>query len=699
MFLRKKTSLNRMYHHEHHHEYEHEHAHSAHGHFHNDGHCCHSHEHHGHDHGHEHGHDAELSLKKIMLSAVLFTAALLCEKFFPHFYRYVPEQYLADCIKGMRAFSLALYAASYLICGLPVLREALEGIFHGEWFNEEFLMSAATVGAAFMGEYSEAAAVMILFQLGEFLEGKAVGNSRRAITSLLKIKSETARILEGSEEKTVPSSSVKEGSIIVVNSGERVPLDGIVVKGSALVDTAALTGESVPRSVSEGSEVLSGSINTNGRLEIKVTRCLEESAVSRILRLVEESQEKKSVSEKFIKRFAKVYTPIVCILAVTVAVIPPAILGGSKEIWHTWIYRALELLVVSCPCALVISVPLSFFSGIGFSSRNGILFKGSGYIENLSKCRALILDKTGTVTNGVFEVIDVVPSDESLSKEELLALASHAEIFSSHPVSVSLKNAHSCPLCGKLEVKNAEEISGHGIKCDIAGKTVLVGNAKLMQREAVKNFTEADERRGSVIYIAENSLYRGFIVISDTLKDGSLELVKKLKKNGIKKVFMFTGDEEKNASYVAEKIGADEYYSGLLPEDKVLRLEQVLSEFSTKKQKVAFAGDGINDAPVLTRSDVGISMGAFGSDSAVEASDVVIMEDNVLRIPLAVRIAKKTMRNVRENIFFSLFVKACIIALCAAGLADMWIAVLGDVGVTMIAVLNSARLLLGRKNK
>ena len=503
----------------------------------------------------------------------------------------------------------------------------------------------------------------------------------------------------------IKTEEVKEGDIIVVKAGERIPLDGTVVSGNAELDLAALTGESIPVHAKKGDSVLSGGICTNGVLEIKVTCTSKESTVSRILKLVEESQEKKAKSEKFITRFAKKYPPVVCIIAVAVAVIPPAVLGGTSEIWKVWIYRALELLVASCPCALVISVPLSFFSGIGLASKKGILFKGSNGIENLSRTKTFVFDKTGTLTKGEFKVQEVISVSEKFSQEELLSLAAHAEYISEHPVSRSMRTAHYCPMCGKCEIKNVEEIAGHGLKCSVEGKNVLIGNSLLMQKENISGFSEnkSSEKNGTIIHIAVDGEYAGYILINDSLKENADIIAGKLKKEGAERIVMLTGDSENAARFISEKTGFDAYLAGLLPQDKVHKIEEeILSAKKRfgKRSTVAFAGDGINDAPVLMRSDTGISMGSIGSDSAVEASDVVIMDDSLLKIKEAFKTSKKIMANVKENIIFSLIIKTGIMVSCALGYADMWLAVFADVGVTLLAVLNSSRLLLGaQKNK
>ena len=493
----------------------------------------------------------------------------------------------------------------------------------------------------------------------------------------------------------IDADDVEVGETIIVKPGELVPLDGMISKGSTMVDTSALTGESVPREINEGDEILSGFVNTRAVIEIKVTKEFGESTVSKILDLIENAQEKKASSEKFITRFAKVYTPIVCILAVAVAVVPPTILGWDEH-FKTWLYRACEMLVVSCPCALVISVPLSFFAGIGRAGKDGILVKGSSYLELLSRAKTVAFDKTGTLTKGVYEVTAVEVAEEcNLSKDELAALVTHAEYYSDHPVSKSLKNFHACENCGKLTVEEAEEISGHGIKCVVDGKKVIAGNGKLMVLEKVQGFDERSEAAsdvaGSVVYAAIDGVFAGRIIISDVVKENAKAAIEKIHNVGIPTTVMLTGDTESNAQTIASSIGIDEVRAELLPQNKVEEIESLMKNNSGGT--VVFVGDGINDAPVLTRSDVGIAMGAMGSDSAIEAADIVIMDDNIENVALAVRLAKKTMVNVKQNIGFSIAVKVAILGMCACGFVNMWLAIFGDVGVCLLTILNSIRLL------
>ncbi|MCR5218391.1 heavy metal translocating P-type ATPase [Treponema sp.] len=661
------------------HEEKHRHSHGEH-------HCCCCHDDccdEDDEGGEEEEDEEEDSLKKIIIAALFFICAILVEKL-PFF----------DSSKvTVRAVFLFAYFAAYMLTGFSVLKGAVVNIIHGEWFGEEFLMSIAAVGAIIMGEYSEGVAVMILFQLGEYLEDKAVDHSKHSISELVELRADTANIKADGQLKEVAAESVRKGDIIVVKAGERIPLDGKVISGRTMCDTSALTGESIPRDIAEGDMVLAGFMNENGVIEVQVEKEFSESSVSRILKMVRSAQSKKARSEKFIRKFAKVYTPLVCLAALSLALLPPLILGGTKEVWQSWIYRALELLVVSCPCALVISIPLSFFSGIGLASRKGILIKGSNYIEMLSRSSVAVFDKTGTLTKGTFEVTKVNPLPSSgLSEAELVKIAAHAEYYSEHPLSRSLKKIHSCPDCLKLDVKNAEEISGHGIKCRLDGSLVLAGNDRLMIKEGVEGFVKESSAEGSVIYVAKDGKYLGSIIISDVIKENAAKAISLLYKNGIKKTVMLTGDNKAAAEDCGKKTGISEVYSQLLPDGKLELMEKFIAE-KKKGQSVIFTGDGINDAPVLSRSDVGIAMGAMGSDSAIEAADVVIMNDNIEAVSEAVKISKVTMKNVKENTFFSLFTKIAIIVLCALGFGNMWLAVFGDVGVTMLAVLNSIRVL------
>ncbi len=649
--------------------------------------CCH---HHG-----EEEEEEEVSLSKIIISAVLFIIAILIEHIF---IKYIPSS-KPTLIMATRGLSLALYAIAYLLCGLSMIKEAVENLLHGKVFGEDFLMAVATIGAIVIGEYSEAVAVMILFQLGEYFEDKAVGRTRSSITSLMDIRPDMARVKRDNAFTEVKPEEVSLNEIIEVRPGEKVPLDGKVVSGMSFVDTSALTGESVPREIMEGSDVLSGFINTTGVIEVKVTKLYSEGSVSRILEMVENAQNKKAKTERFITRFSHKYTPIVCIIAVMLAVIPSVVQGGGISVWKMWIYRALELLVVSCPCAFVISVPLSFFAGIGMTSKKGILIKGAAYVELLSKTKTVVFDKTGTLTKGVFEVTKTVPSlDSGISKDDLIALATHAEYYSNHPISRSLKHIHHCPDCEKLIVDAAQEISGHGVKCNLDGHVILAGNLRLMQNNNVQGLPQnVENEEGTLVYVSKDAKYLGYIVISDIIKEDSLTTVDKLKNAGVNKTVMLTGDSKKVAESVAQKLGVDMLYADLLPQDKVSHIEDLIANKASTKESLAFVGDGINDAPVLSRSDVGIAMGAMGSDAALEAADVIIMDDLPSKVAEAIRCSQKIMRNVWSNVAFALVTKILIMILCGLGITNMWIAVFGDVGVTMIAVLNSMTLLYGAK--
>ncbi len=704
--------------HEHGEHEHHGHEHHEHGHHHHcacgcdddddDDDCCEEHEHH--EHGHHHhcacgcdgdadDDDEEFSVPKLVVAAVLFVLALLCE----HLPCFRADAALFAGYQGaytvFRAFTLLLYCASYVLCGLGVLKESVWNLFHGKFFGEEFLMSVATIGAICMGEYSEAVAVMLLFQLGEFLEGKAVARSRRSITELVDVRPDSANVKRGDSVQLVRAEELACGDVVVVRPGERVPADGTICSGSSLLDTSALTGESVPRELGEGDAVLAGFVNTSRPLEITVTREYHDSAVSRVLVMVEQSQERKAKLQRFIRRFAKVYTPVVCFIALAVAFVPPllAMLAGSpaRGLFRTWIYRALELLVVSCPCALVISVPLSFYAGIGLASRNGILVKGANFIELLARAKTAVFDKTGTLTKGVFEVTGIHLSPGSLlSAQELLALAAHAERFSTHPVSRSLRAAHSCSECDSVQAADVQEISGMGVKCIVKGKTVLVGNERLMRQFGVSGMGPcAEDDSGTLVHTAVDGVYMGHIVISDVVKDDVRPALERLRAYGVRKLVMLTGDSESAARAVAGSIGIDDVYAQLLPDDKVAKVEELMAARAGKKETLLFVGDGINDAPVLSRADVGIAMGAMGSDAAIEAADVVLMDDQPAKIAVALAVGKRTMRTVLQNVIGALVVKTAIMVLCACGLADMWLAVFGDVGVTMLAVLNAMRLL------
>lgn len=701
---------NEQSHHEHeehcschsHHENHYEHSHHEH---HHDGHC-HCEEGHSHNHidsccscGCEHGSDHEESgkTKKIILAGVLFVLGMVLEhlNIKPVFYGNI------DIIKTA---VLALYLLSYLNCGKDVVIQAFRNISKGRIFDEQFLMSVASIGAIFVGQIPEAVAVMLFYQTGELFEDYAVDKSRDSINSLMEICPDKATVIHNGIERTVNAEDLECGETIIVKPGERIPADGIVIKGKSFIDSSVLTGESVPKAVFEGNEVFSGSINTHAAIEIKVTRPASESAAARIIKLAEQSSERKTKTERFITRFSRVYTPGVCILAVFVAVLPPAFTGfttGTWE-WSKWIYRALMFLVISCPCALVISVPLSFFGGIGKACRNGILVKGSSAIENLAAIKTVVFDKTGTLTKGVFMVTEVHSEDpDSLSEDELITLAAHAETYSNHPAAMSIKKAHHCTeKCTMANINDAEEISGQGIRTKIGGKTILAGNTRLMTENSVSGFKEKDtEASGTTVYLAIDGKYSGYIVISDETKEDAKAGIAELKKIGIKKIVMLTGDTEASGLKTARETGIDEIYANLLPKDKVEKVESLISELESngrKKGTVAFAGDGINDAPVISRADVGIAMGALGSDAAIESADVVIMTDEPAKIARAIKISRTTISIVYQNIILSLGVKAAIMVISATGTGNMWLAVFGDVGVCFLAILNSMRALKGK---
>ncbi len=583
-----------------------------------------------------------------------------------------------------------LYLIPYMIIGYDILKKAVKGIFKGQIFDENFLMAVATVGAIGLGDFREGAAVMLFYQTGELFQSIAVGKSRKNITDLMNIRPDYANVeIDGRLEQVDPDD-VETGTEIIVNPGEKVPIDGIVVSGETTLDTSALTGESVPRSAKIGDEIISGCINLTGAVKIKTTKEFGESTVSKILDLVENSSMKKSRSENFITKFAKYYTPAVCIGALALAILPPVvrlIIGQSPE-WGNWITRALTFLVISCPCALVISIPLSFFGGIGCASSNGILVKGSNYLEALSDAKYFVFDKTGTLTKGVFEVTGVYPSN-GFDSDSLLYYASYAESGSSHPISLSLKN-HYGKNIDRSKVTDIKEISGHGVSATVDSKQVYAGNIKLMN---LKNINVSDVHdEGTVVYVSVEGKYAGRIVISDMVKDTSKNAISLLKHYGIKKTVMLTGDSENTAKRTASQIGIDEYKARLLPADKVTEVEKLLDEKSGR-EKLVFVGDGINDAPVLSRADIGIAMGALGSDAAIEAADIVLMDDDPAKIPLALKISQKTLRIVKENIIFSLLIKAVCLILGALGIANMWIAIFADVGVMVIAVLNAVRAL------
>ena len=584
----------------------------------------------------------------------------------------------------------ALYMIPYLVIGYDILIKAFKGIRNKQVFDENFLMAVATIGAILLKDYKEGTAVMLFYQIGELFQSYAVGKSRRNITELMDIRPDYANIENDGKLEKVDPDEVEIGSIIVVQPGEKVPLDGVIVEGTTTLNTSALTGESLPRSAKPGDEIISGCINMTGVLKIRTTKEFDESTVSKILELIEESSSRKSRSENFISKFARYYTPAVCYGALALAVLPPLVnlvILHNPTMWSQWIYRALTFLVISCPCALVISIPLSFFAGIGGASNAGVLVKGSNYLETLSETKYVVFDKTGTLTKGVFEVAGVHHNTREQSK--ILEYATLAESFSSHPISRSLKTAYGKEI-NQNRVTDVEEISGNGVTAKVDGTPVAVGNVKLMKRIGV----EAVEchQVGTVIHVAIDGAYAGHILISDVPKPTSKDAIANLKKNGIKETVMLTGDIDRVAQQVAGELGVDRVYSELLPADKVSKVEELLAKKS-EKEKLAFVGDGINDAPVLSRADIGIAMGAMGSDAAIEAADVVLMDDDPIKIVKAIRIAKKCMRIVYENIYFAIGIKVICLILGAVGIANMWVAIFADVGVMVLAVLNAIRTL------
>lgn len=580
---------------------------------------------------------------------------------------------------------IALFIISYIIVGGDVVKRAVKNIFKGQVFDENFLMSIATIGAFFIGEYPEGVAVMLFYQVGELFQSYAVGKSRKSIASLMDIRPDYANVKKGDELVKVDPDEVQIGDIIIIKAGEKIPLDGKVIEGSSMIDTSALTGESVPREVEVGSDILSGCININGVITAEVTKEFGESTVSKILDLVENASSKKSNSEQFITKFARYYTPIVVIIAVFLAIIPPLVIDGAT--FSDWIYRALAFLVVSCPCALVISIPLSFFGGIGGASKKGVLVKGSNYLEALAETEIVVFDKTGTLTKGVFNVQEIHP--EGVSKEELLELTAHAESYSNHPISLSLKRAYSKEI-DNGRISDVEEISGHGVIATVDGKKVMAGNIKLMKMMDIPYFK--GELIGTIVHVAVNNKYIGYIVIADEVKEDSAQAIKELKAANIKQTVMLTGDNKSIGSKVAKELGLDKVYAELLPADKVEKLEELFSQKS-KKGKLAFVGDGINDAPVLARADIGIAMGGLGSDAAIEAADVVIMTDEPSKIATTMKISKKTLKIAHQNIVFAIGIKIIVLILSAFGITTMWAAIFADVGVTIIAVLNAFRAL------
>ena len=651
--------------------------------------CCNTHEHghsHGHHHEHEHHHhehgDGGLRGKLLLIAATVFLliAAVIVEH-----------------NTSLATWQLLLvYLVPYLLIGHDTLGEALEGIAKGDMFNEDFLMSVATIGALCIGflpgaetQFPEAVFVMLFFQVGELFEGYAEGRSRESISHLMDIRPDVANVERDGTVESVKPEDVRVGETIVVCPGEKIPLDGIIVEGTTSLNTIALTGESCPREVEEKDEVVSGCINLTGVIRVKTTKTFGESTVSKIIRLVESADENKSRSESFITRFAHVYTPIVVFAALALAFIPPFFSAeGYGTAFSTWLYRALIFLVVSCPCALVISVPLSFFGGIGAASRRGILIKGSGYMDTLANLGTVVFDKTGTLTHGEFAVEAVHPS--GFDEHELLHLAAHVEHFTTHPIGAALRDAFPSEATDGCKIEDVEEIAGHGIRAKVSGRTVCVGNGKMMEDIGLE--AHNCHLAGTIIHVAVDGKYAGHIVINDKIKEDSAEAISSLKRLGVEKTVMLTGDREAVGKDVAERLGLDEYHAELLPADKVAHVERLISE-KTEGKSLAFVGDGINDAPVLKRADVGIAMGGLGSDAAIEAADVVLMDDKPSKISTAVGIARRTILIARENVVFAIGVKVAVLLLATVGLGNMWMAVFADVGVTVLAVLNAMRTL------
>lgn len=651
--------------------------------------CCNTHEHghsHGHHHEHEHHHhehgEGGLRGKLLLIAATVFLLI---------------GAVIVEHNTSLATWQLLLvYLVPYLLIGHDTLGEALEGIAKGDMFNEDFLMSVATIGALCIGflpgaetQFPEAVFVMLFFQVGELFEGYAEGRSRESISHLMDIRPDVANVERDGTVESVKPEDVRVGETIVVRPGEKIPLDGIIVEGTTSLNTIALTGESCPRDVEEKDEVVSGCINLTGVIRVKTTKTFGESTVSKIIRLVESADENKSRSESFITRFAHVYTPIVVFAALALAFIPPFFSAdGYATAFSTWLYRALIFLVVSCPCALVISVPLSFFGGIGAASRRGILIKGSGYMDTLANLGTVVFDKTGTLTHGEFAVEAVHPSD--FDEHELLHLAAHVEHFTTHPIGAALRNAFPSEATDGCKIEDVEEIAGRGIRAKVSGRTVCVGNGKMMEDIGLE--AHNCHLAGTIIHVAVDGKYAGHIVINDKIKEDSAEAITSLKRLGVEKTVMLTGDREAVGKDVAERLGLDEYHAELLPADKVARVERLIREKAEGKS-LAFVGDGINDAPVLKRADVGIAMGALGSDAAIEAADVVLMDDKPSKISTAIDIARRTIHIARENVVFAIGVKVAVLLLATVGLGNMWMAVFADVGVTVLAVLNAMRTL------
>lgn len=616
--------------------------------------------------------------KKVLIRIIIAAVLVIVLQFVP--------------VEGYVRFGL--YMIPYLVIGYDILKKAGKGILNRQIFDENFLMAVATIGAIALGDYKEGTAVMLFYQIGELFQSYAVGKSRRNISELMDIRPDYANVEKDGELEQVDPDEIEIGTVIVVQPGEKVPIDGVVVEGTSSLNTSALTGESVPREVSVDDEIISGCINMTGLLKIRTTKEFGESTVSKILELVENASSRKSRSENFISKFAKVYTPAVCYGALALAILPPivrmAFMGLAPE-WGDWVYRALTFLVISCPCALVISIPLSFFAGIGGASREGVLVKGSSFLETLSQTKIVVFDKTGTMTKGVFEVNGIHHSP--YKDEELLEYAALAESYSTHPISKSLQRAYGKPI-DKNRVSDVEEIGGHGLTANVDGKVVAAGNAKLMQKLGIE-YHECSHV-GTIVHVAIDGQYAGHILISDVIKEHAAEAIAALKKSGIEKTVMLTGDAKNVAEHVATQLGIDEVCSELLPGDKVEKVEELLTK-KPEKDKLAFVGDGINDAPVLSRADIGIAMGALGSDAAIEAADIVLMDDDPLKISKAIRISRKCLRIVYENIYFAIGIKVICLVLGALGIANMWFAIFADVGVMILAVLNAIRTLFVKK--
>ena len=642
---------NEVYSHSHEHVHSHDHSHI-----------------HEHGHSHDHSHSEPITLKenlRLIIGAIIFAIAIFLNK----------ESIVA----------IVLFVVSYLLIGGNVILTAVKNILRGEVFDENFLMTIATLGAFFIGEYPEGVAVMLFYEIGELFQSYAVNRSRKSITSLMNIRADYANVIRDGKEEKVNPETVNIDEVILVKPGERVPLDGVIIEGTSFVDTSALTGESVPREVSNGEDILAGFINTNGVLKIKVTKNFKESTVSRILELVENASNKKAPTEKFITKFARYYTPIVVFCAIALAVIPPLLIKDAS--FNEWLSRALIFLVVSCPCALVVSIPLGLFAGIGGASKKGILVKGGNYLESLKDIDTVVFDKTGTLTKGIFKVTEI--NNVNIDKNELIRVAAISESLSNHPIAQSIIKEYGKEVNSK-ELSDYEEISGHGIKASLEGLEVLVGNYKLMDKFNI-NYDSIDSI-GTIVHVAINNEYKGNIVISDEIKEGSKNAIEGLKSIGITQTVMLTGDNKSVAEKVAKLVGVDKVYSELLPGDKVEKVEKIIKD-NKSKGKVIFVGDGINDAPVLARADIGVAMGGIGSDAAIEAADVVLMKDDPEALVTAIKVARKTNKILWQNIIFSLGVKVLVLALGAFGIANMWEAVFADVGVTVIAVINSTRCL------